>query len=446
MDSKTLKNTINQTFPLFTTHLSRLVAINSENAPAQPGKPMGEGPFEALCAMLAIAKELGFRTEIDEAGYYGYAEVGEGAEMLGVLGHVDIVPAGDEALWQSPPFALTERDGVLYGRGVQDDKGPMLAAMYGLSLLLQGGAVLNKRVRFIICTDEESHWRCVNRYVEREELPTFGFTPDSSFPLIYAEKGVLQYKISSRQATCVPLVGGSAPNAVPESAKTPYTEELADAMCAMGYKFERVQSDLQAQGKAVHSKDAPKGENAVVHLCEALHRCGKKDEIIRFIVEKLADANGELLFGHIEDADTGRLTLNVGMACFENGAQTITVDIRFPVACTHSEIDEALRKAAAEYGLCVAEETYLKPLHIEKDSPLVQQLLCAYRTVTGDDAPARTSGGATFARSMSNVLAFGASLPGAPSTEHQPNEQLSVQNMKTAIEIYACAFEKLATQ
>ncbi len=447
MQKLAMKQAVDENFENFRDHLAQLVAINSENGPEQPGKPMGEGAYEALCTALDIARALGFCTVLDEAGYYGYAEVGEGEEMLGVLGHVDIVPAGDETLWHSAPFTLSERDGVWYGRGVQDDKGPMLAAMYGLYLFLKGGGVLTKRVRFIFCTDEEIGWRCVHRYVQCEELPSLGFTPDSSFPLIYAEKGVLQYRLTTREPSCVPLVGGTAVNAVPEEANAPYTEALAEAMRALGHPFEKQNDTLCAKGKAVHAKDAPQGENAAVHLCAALYKCGESGALLRFIAEKAADATGEALFGKVEDVETGHLTLNVGTIRFANGRQQADIDIRFPVSYTREQVAEQLQKTCADYDVLAEEQNYLKPLHIEKDTALVKLLLQAYHEASGDtQAEPRTSGGATFARSMDNILAFGASLPGAPSTEHRPNECLSVRNFKTAIEIYARAFELLAGQ
>src|SRR5699024_11049830 len=87
-------------------------------------------------------------TMMDPEGYYGYAEIGEGEELFGVLGHVDVVPVGDLNNWDSDPFELTEKDGKLYGRGTTDDKGPLLASMYALKAILDEGYKLNQRVRF----------------------------------------------------------------------------------------------------------------------------------------------------------------------------------------------------------------------------------------------------------------------------------------------------------
>ena len=124
------KAVIESNFSKFTGDLAKLIAINSKNAPAAGNAPFGEGVQLALETALATAEEYGFKTTIDPQGYYGYAEIGEGSELMGVLGHLDVVPADDVEAWDTHPFELTEKDGILYGRGVIDDKGPMFASMF----------------------------------------------------------------------------------------------------------------------------------------------------------------------------------------------------------------------------------------------------------------------------------------------------------------------------
>ena len=166
---------------------------------------------------MQIAGDLGFRTHYGDGGYYGYAEIGEGAEMVGVLGHLDVVPPGKLEDWHAGPFDPVEVDGNLYGRGTQDDKGPLLAALFAVKALMDAGVKFNKRVRFIFGTDEETLWRCINRYKEKEELPGLGFSPDARFPLIFAEKGLLQLHLAGANRSGLRLAGGSAFNAVPDT-------------------------------------------------------------------------------------------------------------------------------------------------------------------------------------------------------------------------------------
>ena len=176
--------------------LSELVRIPSVCAEGEEGYPFGAAVDQALRAALRIAGDLGFRTHYDEDGYYGYAEIGAGAEMLGILGHLDVIPPGKLGDWTQAPFEPVEADGMLYGRGTQDDKGPLLAALFAVKALIDAGVKFNKRVRFIFGTDEETLWRCITRYKEREELPGMGFSPDSRFPV----EGRRFKSLTSRQA------------------------------------------------------------------------------------------------------------------------------------------------------------------------------------------------------------------------------------------------------
>ncbi|MEA5003775.1 MAG: Sapep family Mn(2+)-dependent dipeptidase [Christensenella sp.] len=441
-----MKAAIEAMFPEYVTDLRALVAANSKNAPAEDGAPFGAGVAQALRTMADIARRMGFAVTVDPDGYYAYAEIGEGKEMMGVLGHLDVVPADDAENWATPPFELTEKDGMLYGRGVSDDKGPTLSALYALKILLDSGAKLNKRVRFIFCTDEESLWRGVKAYVKKEELPTFGFTPDADFPLLYAEKGLVEYTLSAAQKDSITLTGGTALNAVASRAQTADDAQTQSALQKLGYEFAKEGGNLVVRGKAAHAMAADKGVNAIVRLCEALVSAGRKEDMLRFVAEKCTDANGRNIFGDVSDEYSGKLTFNVGLADFKPGKQELGVDIRFPVTYEKEKVTDALTKAAQPYGITVEEFDYLRPLHISTDTPLVKALMQAYQEVTGDTKtqPIAT-GGATFARSMDNIVAFGALMPDAPKTEHQANECAVIKDIKKSMEVYIRAFELLAT-
>jgi acetylornithine deacetylase/succinyl-diaminopimelate desuccinylase-like protein len=131
------------------TALIELVRLPSVCDEGAGGYPFGAAIDQALRQALRIAGDLGFKTHYGDGGYYGYAEIGAGAEMLGILGHLDVVPPGKLEDWANDPFDPVEKDGMLYGRGTQDDKGPMMAALYAVKALMQAGVKFNKRVRFI---------------------------------------------------------------------------------------------------------------------------------------------------------------------------------------------------------------------------------------------------------------------------------------------------------
>ena len=159
---------------------------------ATENAPLGLGVKEALEYMLQMGEKDGFRFK-NVGNLAGYVEFGQGDESVGILCHVDVVPEGDG--WFSDPFAAEIRDGKIFARGAIDDKGPTIAAFYAMKIVKELGLPLNKRVRMIIGTDEESEWRCVDHYFKHEEMPTIGFAPDADFPIIFAEKGIADFDL-----------------------------------------------------------------------------------------------------------------------------------------------------------------------------------------------------------------------------------------------------------
>ena len=131
--------------------LARLVQYNSVQGEALPGKPFGEGPAAALAEGLKIAEEMGFKT-VNLDNYCGYAEMGEGKEIIGIAAHLDIVPAGDG--WDTDPFTMTRKGDKVYGRGVSDDKGAVIASLYAMQAVKESGIPMNKRVRLLMGCNE----------------------------------------------------------------------------------------------------------------------------------------------------------------------------------------------------------------------------------------------------------------------------------------------------
>ena len=118
--------------------LGRLVSINSVEGTPAPDAPFGEGPRKALQTALAMLEKNGFRT-VNLDNYAGYAEMGHGAQLIGIVGHLDVVPARKEDGWDTDPFTMVEKDGVLYGRGVSDDKGAVVASMIAMKVIRDMG-------------------------------------------------------------------------------------------------------------------------------------------------------------------------------------------------------------------------------------------------------------------------------------------------------------------
>ena len=426
--------------------LVELLRIPSVCEEGEDGFPFGAAVDAALREALEIAGDLGFRTHYGEGGYYGYAEIGEGKELVGILGHVDVVPPGKLEDWTHGPFDAVESDEMLYGRGAQDDKGPTLAALFAAKALMDAGIVFNKRLRFIFGTDEETLWRCINRYKEREELPAMGFSPDSRFPLTYAEKGLLQLFLEGRNESGLHMAGGTAFNAVPDAMFYDGRGQvvLAAALEELGFAYIRGARGIEVRGKAAHAMETELGINAIARTCIALQAIGASSKAIDFVAQQVGeDPFATRIFGACADEPSGRLKFNVGKIEL-SGTEQLAIDCRIPVTVSKGEIVAKLKAAAFRYGLEYREFDWLAPLYLPLDHFMIQALMKVYRECSGDTASQPiSSGDATYARAMPNCAAFGALLPGEVVTEHQPNERAVLANLYKAMEIYAQAIYEL---
>ncbi len=179
------------------------------------------GPGRVLRTYLGMGERLGFRAvAIDDR--IGYIEYGGGEEYIAVLGHLDTVPVGEG--WTREPSGEVV-GGRLYGRGALDDKEPMVAALHALAALRDAEVPLERKVRIIVGTDEETDDAAISYYRSRGPDPVTGFSPDGDFPVVYAEKGLLwadwhrPARTSGGPVDLLSLEGGTAPNVVPDRAE-----------------------------------------------------------------------------------------------------------------------------------------------------------------------------------------------------------------------------------
>ena len=444
---KNIKEKIELNFNDFVADLQSLIKIPSVYEEDNSNYPFGKNIDDALKEMLSIAEKLGFKTYYDPNGYYGYAEYGSGEEMVGVLGHLDVVPAGDLKKWNTDPFDPVIVDGKLFGRGTQDDKGPTLAAMYAFKALLDSDATINKKIRFIYGTDEENLWKGIAEYNKKEIIPDYGFTPDANFPLIYAEKGLLQVDLVAKNETDIRLSGGDAYNSVPSNMSYECTnpQALEDVLKDLGFEYKREGNNITIIGKSVHAKDSEKGVNSIARLLIAMNKIGLKSKAIDFVVDNIMeDALATKIFGECTDEASGNLKFNIGKIRIDEEKEVLNIDIRIPVTVEKEFVISRLNEAVQKYGFDIEENDYLRSIYTPLDSELVKTLMDSYVEVTGDTkSQPISSGGATYARAMDNCVAFGPAFPYSKETEHQPNEYIELDEIKTAIEIYSSALIKL---
>lgn len=426
--------------------IKKIVQIDSviDEKTVSDNMPFGKGIDDALRKTLEIAESLGFKT-VYKDGYYGYAEVGEGEELIGILGHIDVVPVGDESKWKFPPFSATEKDGYIYGRGTQDDKGPVISCMYAVKALLDSNVDFKKRVRFIIGGDEENLWRCISKYRENnEEIPSMGFTPDSCFPVTNAEKSLVQFYLNGKGEKNLNLKISGALNAVPGEAiyEGNLSEKLALKLDELKFEYLKEENKITVIGKGVHSASANKGINAIERLCKALYEIGVDSDAIKFVAE-LSDSTGSKILPNCEDDASGVLTLNLGELIIDEDKSVLGYDSRIPVSFSIEDLEKAIKEKIVNYNLEFEEFDRLNSLYVPANSPLIKTLISVYEKETGLDGTPMSSGGATYAKALDNCVAFGAMFPFDEQTEHQENERANIENLIKAAEIYALSIYKL---
>lgn len=426
--------------------LVELIKIPSVMDETYELRPFGKEIDNALKKVLEICERIGFKTFYDPEGYYGYAEYGTGSEMIGILGHIDVVSEGDAQNWKHSPYAGDIATGKIFGRGAIDDKGPLVAAIYATKALIDANITFNKRVRIIIGTDEETGWRGICKYVKKEELPTMGFTPDSNFPVVYAEKGLLQFRLKSGKKSDLRVKGGTAMNAVPESAVYigDHIYKLEKALKKLGFDHELDNEEVYVIGKSAHSAKPSAGINAIVRMAEGLKSIGIQSPVIDFLTEKVGFTyHGEQIFGNLMDEPSGELTMSVNQIDLSAYGEMIGIDMRIPVTIDKKFIVDGLKRVAEKYGLEYEEVDYLAPLYMAKDTKLIQTLVKVYEEETGLDGDPISTGGATYARSMPNIVAYGPTFPGQEKVAHQADEYIEINAMVKCAQIYAKAIEKL---
>jgi succinyl-diaminopimelate desuccinylase len=439
-----------------------------QEPPAGPNAPYGQPVRDALDYTLNLCRSLGFTVK-DVDGHAGHAEFGTGQEMIAAFGHLDVVPPGSG--WNYPEYGAEIHDGYIYARGASDDKGPTYAALYAAKALMDSSLSLNRRVRTIFGCNEESGFGCVKHYWEiaGEERPLMGFTPDASFPIVYAEKGIanltIQRPLSSplstlnSQLALTQFRGGQRPNMVPDSAEARIEGSpaaLAEAIKQLKRHWDKNVSytaddhgvTLRSAGKSAHAAKPHAGDNAIQRLTRALIEIDMTDynPWLEWLDES-AQTNGEGLGIRAEDNVAGPLTSNLALIELEKDTLHVTYNVRY--LSTWSSIGDLLNRlnpVLASAGWELIDYSDSPPLYVPLDEEPARTLLRVYQEETQDyQTQPNTMGGGTYARATPRSIAFGAQFPaGTDGPAHESDERISIENLIRATKIYAHALYELA--
>ena len=408
-----------------------------------PEAPFGRGIRESLDYVLALGEKMGFRVK-NVNNVAGHVEYGNGEEIIGILCHVDVVPA--QGNWKYPPFSGTISEGRIYSRGASDDKGPTIAALYALKALKDLGFEPQKRVRLIIGTDEESHWRGIKTYFQECEMPDFGFSPDADFPVIYGEKGIMSIDVTG-PASELFFHAGDRYNVVPDEARAKPAKDLKAEFLAYleeaGLKGE-CGEEMIIYGKAAHAMEPENGVNALVKMCEFLNR-HLEDSFVAFVAECLTDSRFRKIKLDFSDPEMKDLTVNVAFLEIKDGKGRLGLNLRYPINWVKESFFKEFGAISEKYGLETNVVQNQPPHYVDKNDLLVKTLHRAYVHYTGDEkTPLLTIGGGTYARALKKGVAFGPTFPGREEVAHQVDEYIEIEDIVLATAIMARAVRELA--
>ena len=422
----------------------------------EPKAPFGEECKQVLEYVLNLGREMGFRTKnID--GYCGYIEFGEGEEMLGIIGHLDVVPAHIEDGWISHPFKAEVRDNKIYGRGTIDDKGPVIASLYAMKAVAEN-VKLGKRVRLILGLNEEKDWECINYYKRNEELPTISFSPDGNFPCIYAEKGIITIRLEHDYYLSIGEIleissGDNAINVVPKNAymriKLYNEDDKVKFENKDGVYIEDLGNNtikIVAMGKSAHAAHPDLGENAITKLFTYINNIEENDYVKSLFNEGFFKIESPDYLGGVSTIDeSGVLTSNIGIVKYEGGKLKLYTNLRVPVNTNFDVIQKKCEELKEKIeNLSYGMEHANNKLYVDKESYLVKTLTRIFNEETGMSESPLAIGGGTYARAFKNCVSYGMTMPGDEDLCHQVNENIDIDKLILSTKIFAKAIIELA--
>ena len=439
----------------FVGTLSQWLRVPSIKDEPAPGAPFGKEVRRMLDLAIETGEKMGFACRnID--GYACDITLGDADEKIAVLGHLDVVPVGDG--WQVPPFEAVRNGDKIIARGSMDDKGPSLAALFAMKAIKDAGIPLKRSIRLILGCDEESGWEDMAYYAAHAELPEIGFSPDSSFPIINTEKGMIHAYISAPVSAeglqVLELWTGERVNVIPGECEALVAggSEIVEAVksyaerTGLPYEARMEQKGvrLYAHGIPGHSAYPWGRRNAIGMMLCLLRELGVQGALRTLADQVGMEHDGKSLGCACTDEISGDLTLNMGILHLQEQRIIASLDLRCPIAADLSHLEKEIRSHLKEFTIDEIETK--PPHHVPADSELVTQLLAAYTEETGLAGAPQSTGGGTYAKVLKQGVAFGASFPDDEDLAHQANEYCLISGLMKAMKVYANALLRLCAE
>lgn len=428
-------------------NLKKWININSiydENT-IDKNKPFGQGVASALDYIALLGEKEGFLIDRCD-GYCTEISYGEGP-LIAIYAHTDVVPVSGK--WKFPPFSGEIENDIMFGRGTSDDKGPAMASFYALKVLKELHLLDGFKVTLVIGGNEERGSRCLDYYFHtlNKPYPSYGFTPDGDFPLIYGEKAIATYEVGLDLdiKEISSLNGGVVINSVIDECKchlnVSLNEEEIKAYCDKNkLKYAYQNDELVFFGKASHGSLPELGINAALHLIKFLGLKFNYPQLVK-TADGYLDGSGKPLGVYQESELLHGTTYNVGLMSYENGHLKYAVNFRYPENVNAEDTCSKLNSLGLGKVVLKGTSDYLL---VDPKSKMIQTLLKCYQDNTGDyDHLPMAIGGGTYAKESKNTVAFGSHFPGREDHIHEENEKIHLEDFRKSIAIYAEAILEL---
>ena len=304
----------------FVRDLAKLVAIPSISVENDGPWPFGEECKNVLDKAAEIAGEYGF-TVVNHEYHCGSCVVpgtGEHPKRIGMFAHLDVVPLGDG--WQYPPLGCTLKDGFLIGRGVGDNKGPAICALYALRFLKEHKIELKNDVMIYFGLSEETGLKDIEYFCKTQQIPDLCLVTDTNFPICYGEKGLLRAELNLRtDGNLIDFHAGSVVNVIPSKAEVLLSDvsleevkrQLGDQE-ALTAEADGPHVRITATGISRHAAFPEGAVNAVQVLAAALSGTtllqGSCADAVKGLAELTSDFYGAGADISFEDEASGKLT------------------------------------------------------------------------------------------------------------------------------------------
>ncbi len=452
-----------------------LIKIPSIKSQAAENALFGENCAKALSLAKEIFTKEGFEGELYSDGGYALTRFGSGDKKIGLFSHSDVVPVGGDWLY-TEPFNPIIKEGSLIGRGAEDNKSGIIAALCLYEILRDCNIPLKSRIETFIGSDEECDMNDLKAYLNSQIQPDVSLVPDADFPCSVGEKGIYHFWCESKDSfnDIIDFKGGEAFNIVLDKAVVTIklTQELLNELTALTQNKDEFSLStsgetiiLTAKGIAKHASIPDGSINAAYIAAKLLSKCKSLCESDRMILNNatdiLSDSYGKGIGVVHEDINFGKLTSVNGIVKLVDGKLNLSFDCRYGDTLCADYLETESEKVLCEKGFIVTYKNNSAGFSIDKDSKIPGVLEDIYAEVSGERLDRVLMSGGTYARKINNAFSIGTfvikkdratpvlSMPDGHGGPHQCDEKIDLEGFFEAVRIlthYVIALDKIINE